>query len=106
MMERAGENNTHPIDLLLQVVDDENEVMQVRLNAAVHVLPYIAPKLVATDVTKDAKSEVDEMSPAQKIERIQSLVERIAERRPEMLTETLPQLEQKSNGDGRPKSAD
>ncbi len=84
MQELAEKYDIHPVELLLEVVNDTNETMHHRLNAAVHVLPYVAPKLVAVDTTKNT-DELDQMSPEQKVDRIQALVHKIAARRPELV---------------------
>lgn len=82
-LDMAAKYKTHPVELLLQMVDDEEQPMSMRLNAAVHVLPYVAPRQASIQVTPF--SELDEMNSEQKAARIRSLLDRIEEKRPKML---------------------
>jgi len=44
------EGKKDPLDLLLEVVDDESQALDVRVDAANKALPYLRPKLSATHV--------------------------------------------------------
>ena len=83
VLDMAAKYKTHPVELLLQMVDDEEQPMSMRLNAAVHVLPYVAPRQSSITVTQF--SELDEMDSEQKAARIRALLDRIGEKRPELL---------------------
>ena len=82
-LDMAAKYKTHPVELLLMMVDDEEQPMSMRLNAAVHVLPYVAPRQASIAPTQ--LSELDEMDADQKTARIRALLDQIGQKRPAML---------------------
>jgi hypothetical protein len=67
-IEKALAAPCHPVDFLLQMVADEKLAMKERGAAAQSLLPYVATKLSAAEVT--VTSEHEQLSEIQLIERM------------------------------------
>ncbi len=86
-IEMAHDGGGHPFEYLLQIARDVEEDSDRRFAAAQACLPYCAHRLATQEIT--IKSDIDRMTPQQRVEYAASLAKKIQHENPDI---ELPRL--------------